>query len=79
MAANIEASRLYVSVGKIFSKIFQRRLESLLDKYLPEEQTGFWKQKSTTDMIFSLRQFTEKAREQNVNLVKTVFDSVNRG
>ena len=35
------------------------------DQVYPESQCGFREQRSTTDMIFTVRQLQEKAREQN--------------
>ena len=53
-------------------------------KNLPEDQYGFRPNRSTTDMIFSLRQVQEKCIEQNVDLIAVfidltkAFDTVNR-
>ena len=52
--------------------------------HIPESQCGFRAKRSTTDMVFTLRQLQEKCREQNkglyitfVDLTKT-FDTVSR-
>ena len=50
--------------GKIMVKIVQTRLEILAEGILTESQCGFRRERSTTDMIFSLRQIQEKVMEQ---------------
>ena len=60
------------------------RLQKLADRVYPESQCGFRSNRSTVDMIFSLRQLQEKCREQQrplfvafIDLTKA-FDSVSR-
>lgn len=71
-------------VGKVFAKVVLSRLQVLADRVYPESQCGFRPERSTTDMIFSVRQIQEKCREQRrplyiafVDLTKA-FDLVNR-
>ncbi|CAH1277284.1 CYP3A43, partial [Branchiostoma lanceolatum] len=71
-------------VGKVFAKVALRRLQVLADRVYPESQCGFRAQRSTTDMIFSVRQLQEKCREQQrplyiafIDLTKA-FDLVSR-
>jgi len=71
-------------VGKMLGRIVQNRLQKLGEKVLPESQCGFRKGRSCTDMIFMVRQLTEKAIEHDtmqyfvfVDLRKA-YDSVPR-
>ena len=51
--------------GKVLAKIMLTRLlEHVVDLVLPESQCGFWRGRSTIDMIFVARQLQEKCREQ---------------
>ena len=71
--------------GKILARVILNRLiEDIVDEVYPESQCGFRSGRSTTDMIFAMRQLQEKCREQNMGLY-TVFvdltkalDTVNR-
>ena len=71
-------------VGKVLGRILVNRISDYVTNILPEAQCGFRKERSTTDMIFSLRQIQEKCVEQRKELI-TIFidltkayDSVNR-
>ena len=47
-------------VGKIFARVILIRLQKLAERINPESQCGFRAERSTIDMIFSLRQLQEK-------------------
>ena len=71
--------------GKIFAKVLNQRFSShIAEEILPESQSGFRADRSTTDMIFLCRQILEKSREQQQQLslgfidLKKAFDTVNR-
>ena len=71
--------------GKILARIMLNRLILLVaEKNLPESQYGFRHNRSTTDMIFTVRQVQEKCTEQSMCLyavfivLTKVFDTVNR-
>nr|XP_058942010.1 uncharacterized protein LOC131770312 [Pocillopora verrucosa] len=71
-------------VGKTFARVVLNRLQSLAERVYPESQCGFRAERSTIDMIFSLRQLQEKYREQRrplyiafIDLTKA-FDLVSR-
>ena len=71
-------------VGKLVGKIVQSRLQVLAERELPESQCGFRQGHGCTDMIFMVRQLTEKAIEHQskqflvfVDLQKA-YDSVPR-
>ncbi|XP_045454528.1 uncharacterized protein LOC123663932 [Melitaea cinxia] len=49
--------------GKAFAKVVLRRLDMLAARIYPKTQCGFRTGRSTTDMIFTLRQLQEKCRE----------------
>ena len=71
--------------GKILAKMILNRLLNLSEEVLPESQCGFRAGRSTTDMIFTIRQLQEKAIEQHVPLYivfvdfSKAFDTVDRG
>ncbi|XP_073965599.1 uncharacterized protein [Choristoneura fumiferana] len=71
-------------VGKAFARAILGKLQRLADRVYPEAQCGFRSQRSTVDMIFSLRQLQEKCREQQTPLViafvdlNKAFDTVSR-
>ena len=51
-------------VGKAFARVLLNRLQTLASRVYPDSQCGFRAERSTIDMIFSLRQLQEKCREQ---------------
>ena len=75
---------LLAVAGKIFGRILMNRIVQHLDSILPESQCCFRKERSTIDMIFSLRQIQEKCVEQRMDLVcifidlMKAYDSVDR-
>ena len=70
--------------GEIMAKIVQARLARLAEGILTESQCCFRRERSTTDMIFSLIQIQEKAVEQYLDLYvvfidfRMAFDTVGR-
>ena len=70
--------------GKVLEKIVLNRLKTISEQLLPESQCGFCAGRSTADMIFTLIQLQEKAREQQRSLYivfvdfSKAFDTVNR-
>ncbi|XP_061707843.1 uncharacterized protein LOC133518227 [Cydia pomonella] len=81
---NYRGISLLSIVGKAFARATLAKLQKLADRVYPEAQCGFRSQRSTVDMIFSLRQLQEKCREQNSPLVvafvdlNKAFDTVSR-
>ena len=71
-------------VGKIFARLLLPRLQLLGERIYPETQCGFRPDRSTVDMIFSLRQVQEKCREKGIPLycafidLAKAFDKVSR-
>lgn len=81
---NYRGISLLSIVGKTFARVVLNRLQSLAERVYPESQCGFRAERSTIDMIFSLRQLQEKCREQRrplyiafIDLTKA-FDLVSR-
>ena len=61
---NLEASPYIVSImGKVFARVILIRLQKLVERIYPESQCGFRAERSTLDMVVSLRQLQEKCRE----------------
>ena len=61
-------------VGNVFDRVILIRLQKLAERIYPESQCGFRAERSTIDMIFSLRQLQEKCREQHMLLYIAVID-----
>ena len=51
-------------VGKLLACVVLKRLQVLTNRVYPKSQCGFQANRSTTDMVFSLRELQEKCREQ---------------
>ena len=61
--------------GKILARIILNRLIFNISEHnLLEAQCGFRPGRSTTDMIFAVRQVQEKCREQNLDLYAVFVD-----
>ena len=82
---NCQGISLLSAAGKIFAWILLNRLSShITPDVVPETQCGFRSNRSTVDMIFCLRQFQEKCKEQDRSLYivfvdfTKAFDSVGR-
>ena len=70
-------------VGKLLAHVVLKRLQVLADRIYPESHSGFQANRSTTDMVFSLRQLQEKCRKQQLLFVAFIdltkaFDLVTR-
>ena len=81
---NYRGISLLSITGKLFAQVILKRLQKIGETVYPESQCGFRAKRSTTDMIFSLRQLQEKCKEQQqplyiafVDLTKA-FDTVSR-
>ena len=61
-------------VGKVFARVILVRLQKLAERVYPESQCGFRAERSTLDMVFSLRQLQEKCREQQMPLYVAFID-----
>lgn len=71
---NYRGISLLSVAGKAFAKVLLKRLQILAERVLPETQCGFRAQRSTIDMIFTLRQLQEKCREQRRPLLIAFID-----
>ena len=69
---------------KILEKIIERRLRNIIEPQLEEEQYGFRPNRSTIDLIFSIRMLMEKYWEKGKDLfmvfmdIEKAYDSVKR-
>ena len=82
---NYRGISLLSIAGKVLARILLNRLvNKVSEQHLPETQSGFRPGRSTTDMIFIVRQLQEKCIEQNKNLfvifidLTKAFDCINR-
>ncbi|KAL0195131.1 hypothetical protein M9458_008703, partial [Cirrhinus mrigala] len=83
--SNYRGITLLSIAGKILARLLLNRLvPAIAEDHLPECQCGFRANRSTTEMVFVLRQLQEKCREQNRGLYITfadltkAFDTVSR-
>ena len=84
---NYRGISLVAHAGEILLKIIARRLSEYCERVgiLPEEQSGFRPNRSTTDMIFVVRRLQELTRKKRIPLLCVCFidltkpyDSVDR-
>ena len=83
---NYRRISLVAHAGKILLKIIARRLSEYCERVgiLPEEQSGFRPNRSTTDMMFVIRRLQELARKKQISLyvcfidITKAYDSVDR-
>ena len=61
-------------MGKVFAGVILVRLQKLAEHVYPESQCGFRAERSTIDMVFSLRWLQEKCREQQMPLYIAFID-----
>ena len=63
---NYRGISLVAHAGKILLKVIARRLSEYCERVriLPEEQSGFRPNRSTTDMLFVIRRLQELARKK---------------
>ena len=71
---NYRGISLLSIVGKVFARVVLARLQVLAERIYPESQCGFRAERSTVDMIFSVRQLQEKCREQQMPLYIAFID-----
>ena len=84
VTATTTEGHLLSVVGKKFARVLLGRLRILAERIYPETQCHFRAGRSTTDIIFSLKQLQEKCRKQRrplylgfIDLTKA-FDMVSR-
>ena len=83
---NYRGISLVAHAGKILLKAIARRLSEYCERVgiLPEEQSGFRPNRSTTDMMFVIRRLQELARKKRIPLyvcfidLTIAYDSVDR-
>ena len=71
---NYRGISLLSIVGKTFARVMLNRLQTLAERVYPEAQCRFRAERSTIDMIFSLRQLQVKGREQRCPLYIAFID-----
>ena len=83
---NCRGISLVAHAGKILLKVIARRLGEYCERVgiLPEEQSGFRPNRSTTDMVFVIRRLHELTRKRHIPLyacfieLTKAYDSVDR-
>jgi len=72
--SNYRTIALIPHASKVLLKIIQRRLESHVDRELPENQAGFRKGRGTRDVIADVRWMLEKTREYQKDVYMCFID-----
>lgn len=76
--SNYRGITLLSIAGKILARVlFNRLVPAVAEHHLIESQFGFRASRSTTDMIFVLKQLQQKCREENKGLYVTFVDLTN--
>jgi len=52
-------------VGKVFAKVIQQHLQTVVEEVVADSQYGFWCNRGCMDMIFCARQLVEKTIEHD--------------
>ena len=86
MCGNNGGISLVAHAGKILLKIIAHRLSEYCERVeiLPEEQSGFRPNRSTTDMMFAIRRLQELVRKKEIPLyvcfidLTKAYDSIDR-
>ena len=71
---NYRGISLLSVAGKIFTRILLKRLITVSERCLPEEQCGLRPRCSTVDIIFVVRQVQQKYIEQNKALYSDLIN-----
>ena len=71
---NYRGISLLSIIGKVFARVVLACLQVLAERVYLESQCGFRSERSTVDMIFSVRQLQEKCREQQMPLYIAFID-----
>ena len=66
--SNYRGTSLLSIIGKVYAWVLLICLQKVAQCINPESQCGFWAERSTVDMVFSLHQLQEKYREQQMPL-----------
>ena len=74
--SNYRGISLLSVVGKVFARVVLKRLQVLAEQIYPESQCVFRANRSTIDMVFSLKQLQEKCRKQRQPLFVAFIDLI---
>ena len=72
---NWRGSSILDTMGKLFGKVLQKRLQELAEELLSDSQCGFCNGRGCVDQIFSVRQLLEKTIEHQSKLFMFFVDS----
>ena len=82
--ANYRGISLLSHVGKVYERIIEKRLRSCVEEKLGTWQHGFRPNRSTTDLVFTLKMILEKSWEWDIDKfvafidLEKAFDRINR-
>ena len=84
LAKNYQGITLTSIVAKIYNALLRNRIEPKIDNILRKNQNGFWRNRSTTSQILTIRRILEGVRAKNLQATilfvdfTKAFDSIHR-
>ena len=85
LAKNYRGVTLTSIAAKIYHALLRNRIEPKIDNILRKNQNGFWRNRSTTSQILTIRRILEGVRAKNLQATilfvdfTKAFDSIHRG
>ena len=85
LAKNCWSITLTSIAAKIYNALLQNRIKPIIDHILTKNQNGFWRNRSTTSQILTIRRILEGVRAKNLQATllfvdfTKAFDSIHRG
>ena len=85
LAKNYRGITLTSIAAKIYNALLWNRIEPKIDNILRKNQNGFWRNRSTTSQILTIRRILEGVRAKNLQATllfvdfTKAFDSIHRG
>ena len=84
LAKNYWGITLTSIAAKIYNVLLRNRIEPEINNIFRKKQDGFWRNRSTTSQILSIRRILEGIRAKNLQVTLIVdftkaFDSIHRG
>ena len=66
LAKNYRGITLTSIAAKIYNALLRNRIEPKIDNILRKNQNGFWRNRSTTSQILTIRRILEGVRAKNI-------------
>ena len=85
LTKNYQGITLTSIAAKIYNALLRNRMEPKIDNVLMKNQNGFWRNRSTTSQILTIRRILESIHSKNIQATilfvdfTKAFDSIHRG